>query len=537
VTATLDKLASLITLDPSRRERVLRDVGRNRKFVPVLVAENLSWEEFARVNLYNAELPGAQLDVGAARDYPIGPDGVHLLGYVAPVSPQDQGDDPLFQVPGFRIGRSGLEKQHDLALRGKSGSAQVEVNALGRVIRELERDGGQPGRDLVLTIDAGLQRFASQRLGFESAAAVVLDVATGDVLALTSSPAFDPNIFSVGVDSKAWEQLNADPYLPLTNKAVSGQYAPASTFKPIVALAALESGAIGANHQVHCNGKIQIGDHTFHCWKKEGHGTVDLVSGLAKSCDVFFYDVARRTGPDKIAGMARRFGLGEPTASGLPNEKPGLIPTRAWKQARFGKRWTEGETLVIGIGQGYVLTTPLQLALMTARLANGGLAIQPRLIPAGFEPGPPPTMNAAGAGPAFVPAIGINPAHLAIVLDGMKAVTRPGGTAYGARILEPEMAMAGKTGTGQVRRITQADRDATISPEQLPWEDRDHALFVGFAPAEAPRYAVAVVIEHGIGGSRAAAPVARDILREAQLRDSGRPPSGGALAQSMSHLP
>lgn len=535
VEATLQKLGTLITLHPEQAQRVLREVKRKRKFVPVLVAENLSWEEFARVNLYNAELPGAQLDVGDTRDYPLGRDSAHLLGYVAPVSAEDQDADPggdaLLQVPGFRIGRSGMERVHDLQLRGEAGSSQVEVNAHGRVIRELERDQGLPGKDLVLTIDAGLQRYASQRLGLESGTAVVMDVVNGDVLALASSPAFDPELFNHGVDEEEWKRLNTDPYLPLLNKAVNGHYPPGSTIKMLVALAALEAGAIGADHQVYCDGQTRLGDHTFHCWKKGGHGTMDLVGAIAQSCDVFFYDVARRTGPDKIADMSTRFGLGRATGVGLPHEKPGLIPTRAWKRAALGSGWTEGETLVIGIGQGYVLATPIQLALMAARLANGSRAVQARLIPAGLQPDGAADVSAPGSD---APAIGVNPAHLALVLEGMKGVTRPGGTAYGARIPEPDMAMAGKTGTSQVQRITMAEREAGIPPEQQPWESRDHALFVGFAPVDAPRYAVSVLIEHGISGSRAAAPIARDILREAQLRQSGRPVTARALADAAS---
>jgi penicillin-binding protein 2 len=514
---TLNRLSELLPIDDGQKARVLREVQRKRKFVPVMIAENLSWDEFARLNIYSPDLPGILLDVGETRDYPWGQYFAHAVGYVAAVSPQDLGEDPLLELPGFRIGKNGAERIHDLKLRGKAGDSRVEVNAYGRVIRELARVDGQPGAELSLTLDAELQRFAIDRLGGESGAAVVVDVETGDVLVLVSTPSFDPNWFNEGIRPEQWQQLGADKMKPLTNKAIQGQYPPGSTFKPITLLAALEAGVIGPDHQEVCLGQIQLGNYVYHCWKKGGHGLLDMVSAVEQSCDVYFYDVARRVGPDRIAEMAQKFGMGKPSGIDLPGERAGLVPTRDWKQATLGEAWAAGETLVIGIGQGYVLATPLQLAILTARLANGKIAVQPRLARPNDQ-----GEREVNAPPAA--RLGVRQASLDIVREGMKAVVnRQRGTAYGSRIHIPGQAMAGKTGTSQVRRISMRERNTrVIKNEDKAWEERDHALFIGYAPMDKPRFAIAVVVEHGGNGSKAAAPVARDILIEAQRLEAVR---------------
>ncbi|MDA1132207.1 MAG: penicillin-binding protein 2, partial [Proteobacteria bacterium] len=380
VARTLDDLGRLIPLDDFDRQRILREIGRKREFVPVTVAENLTWEEFSRLNVHSPDLPGVVPDVGETRRYPMGSAVSHVVGYVAPVSEDDGGDDPLLDLPGFRVGRAGIEREADLALRGTAGASHVEVNAHGRVIRELERKEGQPGQDIVLSIDAELQEFAARRLDGESAGAVVLDIRTGDVLAMTSTPSFEPDAFSFGMSQNDWDALVTNPRKPLLNKAVSGQYPPGSTYKMIVALAALEAGVAHPGHRVYCNGETELGDRKFHCWKREGHGDMAMAQALEQSCDVYFYDLALRTGIDKISEMSRRFGLGTVQDLGLGVERPGLIPTRDWKLARIGEPWQAGETLITGIGQGFVLTTPLQLAVMTAMIANGGLHVAPRLV-------------------------------------------------------------------------------------------------------------------------------------------------------------
>lgn len=521
VDATLDALAKLINVDDGQRQRVKREIERRRKFVPVMVAENLSWEDFAKVNLHSLDLPGLQLDVGETRDYPFGDMFSHVVGYVGAVSEAELGDDPLLELPGFRIGKSGVEKIYDEKLRGRAGHSQIEVNAYGRAIRELARHDGQPGDDVVLTIDAELQRFAMDRFGEESGAAVVMDIHTGEVLALVSNPGFDPNWFNVGITNAQWRQLNADKFKPLINKAVQGTYPPGSTFKMVVGMAALEAGTMTTDTRVFCPGHMEFGNNRFHCWKKGGHGSMNVVSAIEESCDVYFYEAAKRTGVDKIADMAHRLGLGAVTEIDQTGERKGLIPTRAWKRGALGQPWHPGENLVIGIGQGYVLATPLQLAVMASRLANGGYAVTPRLMRPNAALGPEADQRLASQ---RWPKLDIKREHLDVALEGMIRVTSPPrGTAQRARITLAEYAMAGKTGSSQVRRISKAERDTRVRKnEEKPWEERDHALFVAYAPVHAPRYACAVIVEHGGGGSTAAAPIARDIMLEVQKRDPSR---------------
>ena len=516
---TLDALSEIVEISDKDRLRILRETSRKRAFVPVTVRDNLTWSEVSRIEVNAPDLPGVTIDVGQTRHYPAGNTASQVLGYVAAVSESELTGDPLLEVPGFRIGKNGIERRYDLELRGAAGASQFEVNAVGRVIRELSRDEGEPGRELVLTLDAALQNYAHQRLmGERAAAAVVMDIERGDVLALASVPSYDPNPFSLGMTAKQWSELINDPLRPLNNRAVTGLYAPGSTYKMIVALAALEAG-IGPGHRVYCPGFMRLGNARFHCWKKHGHGWMDMRNGIKQSCDVYFYEVARRAGIDRISAMSRRFGLGAEVGIDLYGEKGGMIPTRDWKLATFGEPWQGGETLVTAIGQGFVLSTPLQLAVMTARLASGK-AVTPRLV-RGFK-------DALAEGetvPAFEP-MGLPEPHLRVIRDAMDAtVNERRGTAYGKRITEEGWEMAGKTGTSQVRRITMAERLAGVTKnEDLPWRRRDHALFVCYAPVHAPRYCAAVIVEHGGGGSKTAAPIAKDIMLEVQRRD----PSGGA---------
>lgn len=530
VTATLDALEQYVPAEAIDRERILKDVKRKRSFVPIPVVDNLSWEQFARINVNAPDLPGIQVDVGSTRDYPYGNLFAHIVGYVGAVSERDlqnQEYDPLLELPEFRIGKSGIEKYYDRTLRGKAGLSRVEANAYGRIIRELNRQEGIPGNDAVLTIDKQLQEFAVRRMGEESAAAVVIDIHTGDVLSMVSVPSFDPNAFASGISSADWKQLVEDPKRPLGNKAIGGQYPPGSTFKMIVALAALESGVINAGHKVFCAGHTQLGSHRFHCWKRGGHGKLDLENAISQSCDIYFYDIARKVGVDKIAEMAHRFGLGEELNIDMLGERDGLIPTKAWKQAVQGVAWQLGETYNTGIGQGYVLATPLQLAVMTARLANGGKKVSPRLVRSitgetlegAVLPRPEPELDNLD--------LGISQKSLQHVLNGMyKVVNGPRGSARAAKIRVEGWEMAGKTGTAQVRRITRKERiEGVRKSDEKPWEERDHALFVGYAPFDDPRYAVSVIVEHGGSGSGAAAPIARDLLQETLRLDPLRRPS------------
>jgi penicillin-binding protein 2 len=518
VATTLDVLGNLLSIGEADRRRILRDVARKRRFVPIVIKDNLTWDDVSRIAVNTQDLPGVQFDVGFSREYPLGSDLAHLVGYVAPPAESDLTGDPLLELPDFRIGRNGIERVYDLAMRGRGGTSQVEVNAVGRPIRELSRSDGDPGLDIALTIDAGLQRFCMQRLSREeSAAAVVLEVGTGEVLAAASWPSFDPNDFATGIPAGLWRQLLADTRGPLTNKAVSGMYAPGSTYKMLVALAALEAGVVTPDQRIACPGHMDLGDNRFHCWKRGGHGAVDMVEAIKQSCDDYFYEIARRCGIDRIAAMSRRFGLGQVLGVDLPAERSGLIPTRAWKEGLYKKPWAQGDTLVAGIGQGFVLSTPLQLAVMTARMVNGGRAVDPHLVRDRVE-----GRSLLARADAAAPSLGIPPAHLTLMLKAMSGVVNdPRGTAFRARIEEPEFAMGGKTGTSQVRRITAQERASGMrKPHEVPWNERDHALFVGYAPVREPRYACAAIVEHGGGGSAIAAPIVRDILLEAQRRDS-----------------
>ncbi len=517
--AALTKIAALVPIDAQDRERVEREAGRKQKFVPIMVRENLTWEEVSRIEVNAPDLPGVMIDVGQSRRYAFGPDTAHIVGYVGAVSESELEDDPVLTLPGFRIGKNGAEKALEKSLRGRAGARQVEVNAYGRVIRELTRQDGQPGDDYTLTIDLGLQQYVAARFGNESGSAAVIDVHSGEILALASMPSFDPNAFITGISQRKWGELISHPRFPLNNKSIAGQYPPASTFKMIVALAALESGALTPNQHFHCPGFLELGNRRFRCWRQGGHGNVAMVRGITESCDVYFYEVAKRVGIERIAAMAARFGLGTKLNIELPGERPGLVPTRDWKLAARGAPWQVGETLLVGIGQGYMLTTPLQLAVMVARIANGGIAIEPRVVREVIRDG----QRIARQRETF-PSMAISPAHLDIIRKGMRrAVNDPAGTAYGARIEEPAFAMSGKTGSAQVRRISKRERETRVlKDEERPWEERDHALFVAYAPIKRPRYGVAVIVEHGGSGATVAAPIARDIMHEVQRRD----PSG-----------
>ncbi|WP_416897859.1 MAG: penicillin-binding protein 2 [Minwuia sp.] len=511
---TLDVLSGIVHLDEHDRARVLKEAARKRSFVPISVVDNLTWSEFAKISVRTPDLPGIQLDVGDTRDYPFGAHTAHTVGYVAPVSEKDLQDgdgDPLLELPGFRIGKRGLERSQETVLRGRAGNQRVEVNAFGRVIRELSRTEGRPGDDVTVTLDARLQRFSMQRLAEAgSGAAVVMDVHTGDVLAMASTPTFDPNAFNVGLSSAEWRRLTQNVRKPLTNKAISGRYPPGSTFKMLVALAAMETGAVGPGHRVFCNGRHKLGNHTFHCWKRWGHGWMDMTDAITESCDVYFYEIARTVGIDRIAAMAERFGLGQTQLPEIPGERAGVVPTKLWKEGAIGEPWQLGETLIAGIGQGYLLTTPLQLATMTARLANGEQAVSPRLLFRGD--------------PSAAPPLGVAEGALDVVRRGMfDVVNGKRGTARAAKLEDERWQMAGKTGTAQVRRISKAERESgVIKNEDLEWRSRDHALFVCYAPFDAPRYAISVLIEHGGSGSATAAPVARDIMQETLDLDPSR---------------
>ena len=505
VQKTLDKFKKIMPFSDEEEARVKRDLKRNRSFVPIKIKDNLNWEEVAKIQLNAADLQGIYIDEGLIRDYPFGESMAHILGYVSSASEKEakNDDDPLLQVPEFKIGKAGIEKLFEKELRGKGGSLKLEVNAYGRIMKEIERIEGVAGKPLYLTIDSRLQQKAFEAFGEQSGAAVVLDVNTGEVLAFVSAPSYNPNAMSEGLSSKDWKALLNNERNPLSNKAIAGQYSPGSTFKTIVALAALESGIIKPETRFFCTGQMFLGNHAFHCWRRHGHGHLNIVEALMHSCDIFFYETAQRIGIERIAEMSRRFGLGQKTNIGLENEKSGLIPDKAWKLKRFGEPWQQGETVISGIGQGYILTTPLQLATMVARIANGGYEVKPTFTKVTDK--------------SAIKKINISTEYINAVKQGMYDVVNvPGGTAYRSHFNINGQEMAGKTGSTQVRRITMKERQTRIlRQDELPWKYRDHALFIAFAPYDNPRYGVAVLVEHGGGGSSVAAPIAGKILQEA----------------------
>lgn len=513
---TLRRLQKYITLTDKDIDRLKRQARKNPKFFPLEIRENLDWETVARIEVNLPDLPGVAIDVGEVRHYPLAQSTAHILGYVGAVAKGDEGTDPLLKMPGFKIGKTGIEKTYDKELRGRAGAAEVEVNVVGREVRHLRTTPPEEGKALRLTIDADLQTFTQQRLLSErSASAVIMDARSGEVYTLASSPSFNPNDFAKGIPADLWEQLLSDPGLPLNNKAVGGSYPPGSTFKMVTALAALEAGIINQYTAQFCPGHYELGNARFHCWKRGGHGTVNLVRALSESCDTFFYKIAVELGINRISEMANRLGMGERLGVELPEERAGLMPTTQWKrQTLADKVWHPGESIVCSIGQGYVQATPLQLAVMTARIVNGGYAVKPWIT--GYV-GDKPTHDQPWE------KINIKKSYLDLVMQGMDHVVNfPGGTALGSRInteVHGVPAMGGKTGTSQVKRITADERARGVRQQDLPWKHRHHGLFVGYAPVDNPRYVCAVVVEHGGGGSAVAAPIARDLLIETQKRN------------------
>ena len=515
VEAVLNRLSHVMSLTRADMTDALDALKKNSPFVPITVKDRLDWETFSRVALNAPALPGITPETGTSRVYPRDADLAHVLGYVGPVSEKDlegvENPAPVLRIPKFQIGKIGVEKWMEDTLRGAAGTKRIEVNHIGRVMRELDRVEGKPGADVQLTIDSGVQNFIQARLGEESAACVVMDVQNGDVIAAVSSPSFDPNLFVRGISNTDFRYLMDHDHRPMANKAVQGAYPPGSTFKMVTALAALEAGVITPESSFRCPGHLEAGGRKFHCWRRGGHGTVNLERSLMESCDVYFYEVALKVGIDKIAEMGRRLGLGMRHDLPMSAITEGNMPDKAWKQERYKADWVIGDTINASIGQGYVLTSPLQLAVMTARVASGRV-IKPRLVRA-----------IDGREVPVVPAesLGFATSNLSAVQGGMVAVMNgKAGTARSSRIAAEGMRMAGKTGTAQVRNISAAERaSGVISNDNLPWARRDHALFVGYGPVENPRYAVSVVVEHGGGGSAVAAPIARDALLRAIYGD------------------
>ena len=512
-----ERLSKLINLSPEDVERSKAELERSAKFLPVTITDRLEREDIEKIHSNAPMLPGINPEIAFSRTYPLGEIFAHVVGYVGPVSSRDleirEDPDPLLKIPRFQIGKVGVERELEATLRGKAGTKKVEVNALGRVMRELERKEGSKGANLKLTLDTNLQAYVRARLGTESASAVVLDCKTGEILAICSSPTYDPNKFVRGISFDDYGALRDDNHRPLASKTVQDAYPPGSTFKMVTSLAALEAGIINHRERIRCNGHIEVSSRKFHCWKRDGHGNVDLVKSLRESCDVYYYELAQKVGIEKIAEVARILGLGQSFDIEMSAVTSGIVPDKIWKQKARSREWVVGDTVNSSIGQGYVLSSPLQLAVMIARIATGN-EILPKLI-----------KSVNGVEKAKIPdQINLNENNLNLIRKALFEVTNhKRGTAYHSRVLDKKSQIIGKSGTSQVRNISAVERtQGVLDNKDLPWEQRDHALFVNYAPYDDPKIAVSIVVEHGGSGSTVAAPIARDITLQAIYQ--GTPP-------------
>jgi penicillin-binding protein 2 len=513
----LERLSKIIKLSPEDINRSKAELDRSAKFLPVTIVDRLDRDDIAKIAVNAPMLPGINPEIGFSRTYPLGEIFAHVVGYVGPVSSRDlelrEDPDPLLRIPRFQIGKVGIERELETTLRGKAGTKRVEVNALGRVMREIERKEGSKGANLKLTLDTNLQAYVRARLGTESASVVVLDCKSGEILAICSSPAYDPNKFVRGISFNDYGILRDDNHRPLASKTVQDAYPPGSTFKMVTVLAALEAGIIDHREKIRCDGHVEVSSRKFHCWKRDGHGNVDLVKSLRESCDVYYYELAQRVGIEKIAEVARVLGLGKSFNIEMSAVTSGIVPDRLWKQNARSREWVVGDTVNSSIGQGYVLSSPLQLAVMMARIATGN-EILPKLIKSinGFE------------SDAVPGELSLNKNNLQLVRKALFEVTNDKrGTAYHSRVLDKKSKIIGKSGTSQVRNISTVERTlGVLENKDLPWDQRDHALFVNYAPYDDPKIAVSVVVEHGGSGSTVAAPIARDITLQAIYK--GTPP-------------
>jgi penicillin-binding protein 2 len=547
------RLKEILSLDSAQFKRIMNQKNKQKSWETLIISKNLTWEQFTKVNYFLHDLNGAKPVLSVSRNYPFNENYTHVLGYVSEASEKDILNNEMIKskhVPGLKVGKTGLEKTFENELIGTNGIQRYEVNAYGKRISQLDHTDGLNGKTIKLTIDTEIQKLCSELLKDVAGSISVMDIYTGDILAMQSSPSFDPNLFLFGINQDDWQLIRNNPLKPLVNKTLSGLYSPGSTFKPMVALSALENGIINENFKVNCTGKIEMYGQTYHCWKKKGHGIVSLKSAMKQSCDTYFYEIVRKLGVDRLKETSIKFGLGEKVLNKtFGNEKKGLIPDTKWKKDNLGKGWVIGETLITGIGQGYTQTTPLQLCQMIAQLANGGFKIYPKIIVEensktaedirvlmnenlkqlnkknnglqeatellGFS-------NKKEHEPLFENTKNIN-----IVREAMFASTNePRGTSYSSRIEDPKYQFAGKTGTSQVKRITKKDRELDLKTFEIPYNERDHALYIAFGPYKNPRYATSIVVEHGGSGSSTAAPIAKKLFKliidRHELREEAR---------------
>ena len=510
------RLKGILNITDKKISYLKRKIKKQKPWEPIIVSDNLNWSEFSRINLFLHELDGVEPIVSVARKYPDN-SSAHILGYVSQISAKDLKTKKYLKalsVPGLAVGKTGLERKLDEEIIGKVGFQRYEVNAFGKRIKEIQINEGQAGKSFKTTLDYEIQKYTNKLLQDKAAAVCVMDIFTGDIVSLVSAPTFKPNEFVHGLDKKYWNSLINDGKKPLTNKAMAGLYPPGSTIKTLVALSALENGIIKPLDSFKCKGKIELHGEKFHCWEKKGHGIVNLRKGIQRSCDVYFYEVARKLGVDRLSITAKKFGLGRTVLSDFIEEKKGVVPNTKWKKKNIGQNWYIGETLHSGIGQGYFQSTPLQLCLMTAQIANGGYEIKPRII---FEENNNDVRNFINKN--YVDPLSVrmnlkplfkNQENINLIKDAMYSSTNePGGTSYRHRMENPKFTFAGKTGSSQIKRFTEAQREAEVKQNDLNYKDRDHALFIAFAPYKNPKYAISVVVEHGGSGGSAAAPIAK----------------------------
>ena len=535
------RLKDILQLSKNEFSKIIKKKNNQRPWETLIISENLTWEQFTKVNYFLHELVGAKPVLSVSRDYPFGENYTHVLGYVSQANKEDILQNEFIKkshVPGLRVGKIGLEKTFEKDLIGTNGVQRYEVNAYGKRINQLDYKEGKKGKTIKLTIDTEVQKLCNTLLNDKAGSISVMDIYTGEIVAMHSSPSFDPNLFLFGISQDDWQLIRNNPLKPLTNKTLTGLYSPGSTIKPIVALSALENDVISPNFKVNCKGKMEMYGQTYHCWKKKGHGIVNLKGAIKQSCDTYFYEISRKLGVDRLNKTALKFGLGEKVLKDtFGNEKKGLIPSTKWKKNNLGKGWVLGETLITGIGQGYIQTTPLQLCLMTAQLANGGHKIYPRIsieenqdtleqIKSTIQKNRKSLKEAKKGlevaseglawfiGPKKYEPLYRNSENIKFVLDAMFSSTNEvRGTSYSSRIEDPKYQFAGKTGTAQVKRITEKARELELKTEEIPYNERDHALYVAFGPYKKPRYAVSIIVEHGGSGSSKAAPIAKKLFK------------------------
>ena len=514
------RLKTLLQLSDNKIRKINKLKKQLKPWDSIIVSENLTWAQFLKINNYLYDLVGVKPVMTISRNYPFSDIYTHVLGYVSQPNEEDILQNNIIKqrfVPGMKVGKLGLEKTLENQLIGTNAIQRYEVNAYGKRINQLEFQKGKKGTKIRLTVDTEIQKLCAELLKEKAGSISVMDIYTGEVVAMYSSPSYNPNSFLFGISNDEWQLIRNNPLKPLINKTLSGLYSPGSTIKPIVALSALENKIINPSFKVKCTGKMELYGQTYHCWKEKGHGYVSLNNAMKQSCDTYFYEVSRLLGVDRLKITAEKFGLGQKVLGEyFENEKKGLFPNTTWKKNNLEKGWVLGETLITGIGQGYTQTTPLQLCLMTAQIGNGGYSIKPKIIVNDDS------SNFEQTKKAFKERIlndsktklFENSKNIKIVQEAMFSSTNERyGTSYKSRIDDPKYQFAGKTGTAQVKRISKRERELDLKLEQIPYKDRDHALYVAYGPYKNPRYALSIIVEHGGSGSRAAAPMAKKLFK------------------------